>query len=45
MQRQSNTLLDNLAWAGVLMYFWPYFVAGQLDNWKELASLKPFCAR
>jgi hypothetical protein len=41
MQPQSD-MLDDVMWGLVILYFWPYFVAGQLDNWKELASLKPF---
>ena len=38
-------VFDELVRQWVIMYYWPYFLAGNVDNWKEIASLKPFCAR
>jgi len=45
-----SNMLDQYALLWIKMYYWPYFVAGNLDNWKDimglsLNGLKPMCNR
>ena len=32
----TNNVLDEWARLYLVMFYWPYFVAGNIDNWKEL---------
>ena len=36
MKNPVGEMLDNLAWSYVLMYYWPYFLAGNMDNIKDV---------
>jgi len=45
-----SNMLDQYALLWIKMYYWPYFVAGNLDNWKDIMGLslngiKPMCNR
>jgi hypothetical protein len=35
-------MLDEMMRGWVMMYYWPFFVAGNADNWKELTTLCQF---
>lgn len=48
-QHLSN-MLDQYALLWIQMYYWPYFLAGNMDNIKEIMGMglngfKPMCAR
>lgn len=43
-----NNMLDQYALFWIKMYYWPYFMAGNMDNIKEIMGmgpngLKPMC--
>ena len=45
-----NDMLDQYALFWIQMYYWPYFVAGNLDNIKDIMGMslngfKPMCNR
>ncbi len=45
-----NNMLDQYALLWIKMYYWPYFLAGNMDNIKEIMGMslngfKPMCAR
>jgi hypothetical protein len=35
-----NDILDEWVRISILIYFWPYFIAGNGDNLKEIMTLK-----
>mgnify|MGYP000199758046 CR=1 FL=1 len=38
--------MDEIARGWVLMYYWPYFIAGNADNFKKIGQLyRPMCFR
>ena len=41
--QQVNNFLDEWARISLVMFYWPYFVAGNFDNWKELFAPKTIC--
>ena len=50
LEQQANNMLDQYALLWIKMYYWPYFVAGNLDNWKDIMGLSlnginPMCNR
>lgn len=37
--------LDQMALAWIMMYYWPFFLAGNADNIKDILNIKPMCFR
>ena len=38
MNNPVSDILDEMMRGWVMMYYWPFFVAGNADSWKELRS-------
>jgi len=46
MQNLLIDTLDEIARNWVLMYYWPYFMAGNADSFKEIGRMyRPMCFR
>jgi len=39
MKDPVSEVLDSLVRAWVMMYYWPYFLIGNADNFKEITRL------
>ncbi len=37
IEQQVSNVLDEWTRLSLVMFYWPYFVAGNLDNWKDLS--------
>jgi hypothetical protein len=42
-----NDMLDEMTRGWVMLYYWPFFLAGNIDNFKELGSnlCKPYSSK
>lgn len=41
-----SDVLDQIALNWIMMYYWPYFLAGNADNFKEIGRMyRPMCFR
>jgi hypothetical protein len=46
MQNPLIDAMDEIARNWVLMYYWPYFMAGNADSFKEIGRMyRPMCFR
>ena len=46
MLQRANNIMDEYARLCVLAYYWPYFLAGNADAFKEIGrAYRPMCFR
>lgn len=45
----ASNMIDNFVRLWLISYYWPYFVAGNIDDWMKMGitlnGLRPMCSR
>ena len=49
IERLQSNMIDNFVRLWLVSYYWPYFVAGNIDDWMKMGvtlnGLRPMCDR